>query len=151
MTSAISARVYTGSGAGTESSAQTAIALCAADALSGADVAPGTNSYERWIRLRVDAVPAIGVTDLWVQNTGDLPPGVAIKFGVTDTPHTPVAALSAVATMELTSGRRFIFDTSVLGAIGSHSRYIVLQGQVASDADAGPIDTQGLVFGWRER
>jgi hypothetical protein len=151
MTSAISMRAYTGANAGTESAAQTSIDLCAADALSGGPVLPGTVSFERWLRLRVDSAPAIGVANFWLMNTGDLPDGVALKFGVTDTPATPVNTVSTVATKELTSGQKFVFDAATLADVGDHSRYIVIQEVVDADAASGAIPAQALVWGWLER
>jgi hypothetical protein len=146
----LSTRVYTGTNAGTESSAQTGITLVDADALTGGPVLAGTASYERWLRLRVDVAPAIGVTNFYVQNTGVLPTGVSLKFGVTDTPATPKNTTSMVATMDLTSGRRFIFDTNVYDTIGEHSRYLVIQEVAAIGATIGAIPQQSLKFGFQE-
>lgn len=143
-------RAYTGAGAATESSSQAGVVLTDVDALTGGAVAQGTLSFERWLRLRVDVAPAAGVTNFWVQNDGALPAGVSLKFGVTDTPTTPVATASAVATMDLTSGRRFIFDTNVYDTVGDHTRYIVIQEVVAIGAPSGAIDTQALTFGYQE-
>lgn len=150
MTATLTARIYTGASAGTESSPQTAIELCATDALTGPDVAPGSYSFERWLRLRVDVAPDVGVANFYVENEGELPDGVTIRFGVTDTPTTPKATVSSVATGELVSGRRYIFDMGPYADIGDHSRYLVLQAQVAAGADSGPIDTQGVTMGWQE-
>ena len=150
MTATITASVFTGTNAGTEHVSQTTIALCAADALSGGDVVPGTRSYERWIALRVDVAPAHGATNFSVTNTGDLPAGVSLKFGVTDTPATPVNTESTVATMDLQSGRTYIFDTNSYDTVGDHTRYLVIQEVAASDAPSGAIDPQALRFGWQE-
>jgi hypothetical protein len=150
VVAALSTRVYTGTNAGTESSAQTGITLVDADALSGGPVLPGTVSYERWLRLRVDSAPTTGVTNFYVQNTGALPTGVSLKFGVTDDPATPKNTVSLIATMDLTSGRRFIFDTNVYTATGEHSRYLVIQEVVAIGASSGAISQQHLQFGFQE-
>lgn len=150
MVATISLRAYTGAGAATESPAQSGINLCAADALTGGDVVPGTVSYERWIRLRVDVAPDVAVTNFWVENNGTLPTGVSILFGVTDTPATPKNTVSTVATMALTSGRRFIFDTGSYEDVGEHTRYLVLQEVVAVGAASGAINQQDLDFGWAE-
>lgn len=150
MTATLTLRVYTGTGAATESSSQTAIVLCAADALSGGNVIQGTVSYERWLRLRVDSPPATGVANFYVENTGALPAGVAIKFGVTDTPATPKNTASTVATMDLAVGRHFIFDTNTYASTGDHTRYLVLQEVVAADAASGTIPQHSLKWGWAE-
>jgi hypothetical protein len=114
-------------------------------------VMPGTRSFERWLRLRVDVAPAVGVANFWLKNTGDLPDGVSLLFGVTDTPATPVSAVSQVATKTLTSGQKFIFDAATLTDVGDHSRYVVIQEVVAADADSGAIPGQVLQFGYAER
>lgn len=150
MTATISMSVFTGSGAGTEHTGQSSATLTTADAVSGGAVLPGTVSYERWLALRVDSAPAHGATNFYIQNVGSLPTGVTIRFGVTDTAATPVNTASTVATMELTSGRRYIFDTSVLATVGGHTRYIVLQEVVALGAPSGAISAQAVTWGWAE-
>jgi len=150
MTSVLSVRVFTGANAGTMSAAQTTVDLCAADALSGGSVMPGTVSYERWVALRVDTAPDRGATNFWVENTGDLPTGVSLKFGVTDDPATPVNTTSTVATMDLASGRRYIYDNAVYTEVGDLTRYLVFQEVVANGAPSGAIDPQSLDFGWVE-
>lgn len=151
MAADLSLRAYTGANAGTESSAQTTIDLCADDALTGDPVLPGSRSFERWLRLRLDTAPDVGVANFWLQNTGDLPAGVSLLFGVTDAPATPVATPSAVATMELQSGRRYIFDTNTYDEAGQRSRYVVIQEVVEASVSGGPIPDQSLAFGWVER
>jgi hypothetical protein len=114
-------------------------------------VLPGTVSFERWLRLRVDVAPAAGVANFWLQNTGVLPHGVSLLFGVTDAPATPVNTPSVVATKTLAAGQRYIFDAATLTAVGEHSRYIVIQEVAASDAVTGAIPAQSLQWGWVER
>lgn len=150
MTASISLRVYTGTNAATESSAQTAITLTNTDTLDSGGLVPGTYSYERWLRLRVDSPPVSGVTNFWLQNEGTLPAYVTIRFGVTDLPATPVATQSTIATMELTPGRHFIFDTNTYTATGEHTRYIVLQEQVLITAPSGALSQLTPSFGWSE-
>lgn len=151
MTANLSLRAYTGAGAATESAAQSSVALVAADALAGPDVAPGSRSFERWLRLRVDAAPALGVTGFWLQNEGDLPDGVTILFGVADTPATPVDTPSTVAVKTLMAGERYVFDNAILTEVGEHTRYIVIQEVVAAEAASGAIPEQALTWGWSER
>lgn len=150
MTASLSLRVYTGTNAGTESSGQTAITLTDTDSLGSGSVDPGSYSYERWLRLRVDSAPVNGVANFWLQNEGVLPADVILRFGVTDTPSTPVATVSTIATMELTPGRKFIFDTNTYSATGEHTRYIVLQAQALATADSGPLPQLTPSFGWSE-
>lgn len=150
MAASLSLRVYTGSGAATESSAQTAITLTSTDSLGSGSLDPGTYSFERWLRLRVDTAPDNGVTNFWLQNEGILPADVILRFGITDSPSTPVATASTIATMELTPGRHFIFDTNTYTDSGDHTRYIVLQEQALVTAPNGALPQLTPSFGWSE-
>ena len=145
----VTLRVLTGTDAGTESAAQTGIVFCAADALSGPDVAPGTNSYERWVRLALDAANSHSISTLSFTTTPNLPHGVTIKYGVTDTGATPVATTSTVATHTLDSDH-VIWDANTYSADNDRSRYLVLQMAVASDATLGAITQNLLTFGYLE-
>lgn len=150
MAASLSLRAYKGTGAGTESGALSEVTLSGGDDFLSTPVAPGSRSFERWLRLRVDTAPAVGVANFWVQCDGALPTGVSLKFGVTDTPATPVATTSLVATKDLVAGRRFIFDAATLTEVGQHSRYLVIQEVVAADAATGVIDPGTLKFGFSE-
>lgn len=150
MAATLSLRAYTGANAATESSAQTAILLVAADALTGGPVMPGTNSYERWLRLKIDTAPTIGVTNFWLQAVGALPDGVVIKFGVIDTPATPTSAESTVATTTLERGRRYFWDANTYTEQNETTRYLVLQQQVAVSASSGNIPQNTATVGWSE-
>jgi hypothetical protein len=150
MSADISLRVFTGAGAATMSAAQTMVELTDVDALTGGDVLPGAVSFERWIALRLDTAPVRGATNFWVENTGDLPTGVTLKFGVIDDAATPVNTVSTIATMDLMSGRRYIVDTNVYNAVGELTRFLVIQEVVAIGAASGAIDPQDLQFGWAE-
>lgn len=150
MAASLSLRAYTGTNAGTESGAQSSVNLGSTDAVPGDDVVPGTYSFERWVRLRVDSPPALGVANFWFEVTGDLPAGVEVRFGVTDTPATPVATVSTVATREMQSDRRYIFDANTYAQAGDHTRYLVFQEHVADTVDPGAIDPLAYTFGWVE-
>jgi hypothetical protein len=150
VTATISMSVFTGTNAGTEHTGQSSASLTDADAVSGGNVLPGSVSYERWVALRCDSAPTHGATNFYVICTGSLPTGVTIKFGVTDTGATPKNTVSTVATMDLTAGRKFIFDTGVMDGVGEHTRYLVLQEVVALGAPSGAISPQALTFGWAE-
>ena len=40
---------------------------------------PGTNSFEKWLRVKIDAANAHTLANFWVERTGDLPDGVTPK------------------------------------------------------------------------
>ena len=148
MTVAVSLRVLTGPSAGTESAAQTGITFISQDALSGAAVAPGTNSYERWIRLAIDDASGRAISTFTAQCIPNLPTGVEIKYGVTDTAATPTASTSTIATHTLGS-TRIVWDMNSYTSNGSRTRYLVLQEQVAASAPSGAISQNTLAFGWQ--
>ena len=150
MTATITLRAYTGPNAGTESASQTGVTLTDVDDLTGGTINPGSNSYERWLALKIDSAPTSGVSNFWFQNTGSLPAGVVIRFGVTDVAATPVATTSTIATMELVAGRRYIFDTNTYTETGEKTRYLVLQAQTLVTAASGAIEQQDPVMGWSE-
>jgi hypothetical protein len=151
MTSAISMRAYTGANAATESGALATVSLSSTNDLVSTDVLPGTVSYERWLRLRVDSAPMVGAANFWLQLAGDLPDGVSLLFDVTDTAKTPVNTPSIIAKKELTAGQRFVFDAHTLAEVGDHTRYVVIQEVVDEDAASGAIPAQALTWGWVER
>lgn len=157
MDASVSLRVFTGTDAGTESAAQTGIDLISADNAvnSGGnrtahEVAPGANSYEKWMRIKVEAANNNSLTDFWVTRTGDLPDGVIIKMGVVDIPATPVVVESTVAMTTMHDGRKYIFDTNVYSSSGAYSRYLVLQEQTTGSAPSGAIATESLEIGWSQ-
>lgn len=148
----LSLRVFTGTNAGTESAAQTGIALLSVDAATNDPgshkVAPGTNSFEKWLAVSVDAANSQTFSNFWVEMTGDLPDGVTIKVGTADAGATPTSATSTVAKTTLATGRRFIWDAGTYNANGQKTRYLVLQEQVAASAASGAIPQGTLTFGW---
>lgn len=152
MTATITLRVYTGAGAATQSAAQAGIVLLPTDSASvtPAAIAKGANSYEKWVKVLIDDPDGDTFTNFWVQRDGDLPDGVTIKFGVTDTGVTPVATASSVATTTMVDGRRYIFDTNEYGDVDDATRFLVIQAVVAASADSGAIEQQVVTIGYAE-
>lgn len=148
----VSLRVYTGTGAGTESAAQTALALLSVDAATvdpnSHKVAPGANSYEKWLAVRVDSAAGETYSNFWVECSEDPPTGVTITVGIADAGSTPTSAKSAVAKTTLSAGRRFTWDAGVYGTAGQRTRFLVLQAQVAATAAGGAIPQGLLTFGY---
>jgi hypothetical protein len=144
--------VYTGPGAGTESGPQTGIALMASDSAAdnptGSPVAPGTNSFEKWLAVVVDDPEGSTFSTFWVECSGVLPDGVTIRVGAADSGATPTSATSTVAKTTLSAGRRFTWDDASYDTAGQRTRYLVLQESVAATAAAGAIPQQALTFGF---
>lgn len=154
MTAATSLRVYTGTNAATESAAQTAIALLSVDAATDDPnshrIAAGANSYEKWVRVKIDTTAGTTLANFSVERGGDLADGVVIRMGVTDNPVTPTSRTSTVATTTMVAGRRYVFDATPIGATGEYSRYLVIQEQVAATAPSGAIEQQVFTIGYAE-
>jgi len=66
------------------------------------------NSYEKWLRARVDAAPDNYVRAFKVWGDGGVQANTALYYGITGTGITPVATKSAVAVHN--------FDAQVVGA-----------------------------------
>lgn len=154
MAAVLTLRVYSGTDAATESAAETAIAWTDVDDATvdptSDTVAPGTNSYEKWMRVSIDTPDGGTFTNFWIERSGDLPDGVVVKMGVTDTAATPTRSASTVATTTMADGRRYIFDANEYSTSGDKSRYVVVQEQTTAAATTGDIDQQTLTFGWQQ-
>lgn len=151
----VSLRVCTGTNAATESAAQTGIALLSVDAATNDPgshkVARGANSYEKWVRLAVDAADGKTYSNFWVEcGSSGLPEGVTIKVGFADAGATPTSATSTVAKTTLSAGRRYLWDDTVYDTTGDRTRFLVVQEQVAATAASGAIPQGTLTFGWVE-
>lgn len=148
----VSLRVYTGTSAGTESAAQTGIALLSVDAATNDpashQVAPGSNSFEKWLAVKVDSAAGTTYSNFWVEYTGSLPTGVTITAGFALAGATPTSAKSTVATTTLSAGRRFLWDASTYDTTGEKTAFLVLQEQVAASAASGAIPQGTLSFGY---
>lgn len=153
MTAQLSVRVCSGPGAGTESASVPGLAWMDIDSAvidpDANPITPGQNSYEKWLRLALDAADGQVVSGFWVERTGVLPDGVTLKVGITSTGATPTAAASTVATETMHEGRRYFFDGQSYDADGARTTFVVVQEQVAASAPSGQVDTQAVQFGWQ--
>jgi hypothetical protein len=146
MPAALSLRVYTGTNAGTESSAVTGIDLISADNATNSlgnrqanPITVGTNSFEKWLKLKVDTAPANAVTNFQVWGDGSVMANTTLNYGFTATGATPTASTSTVATTNFTTATaaaKAQWDTASLTALNATTRYLVFQ--LAVDSNAGP-------------
>lgn len=158
MTDAVTTlRVFTGSGAATESAAQTGIDLISADnAVNSSgnraahEVAPGANAFEKYLKVKLDTANGHSLSNFWIERTGDLPDGVILKFGVSDTGATPTASMSTIATTTMVEGRRYIWDVGSYDTNNDTTRFLVIQEQVALTAASGAIPTDTIQIGWSQ-
>src|ERR1041384_3137956 len=87
MAASLSFRVYTGASAGTKSAVVTGIDLESADnatnSLANRQANPitvGTNSYEKWLKLKGDTAPANAVTNFKVWGDGAVMTSTTLNF-----------------------------------------------------------------------
>jgi hypothetical protein len=124
----------------------TSVELTSTDDLqpaSLAPVAPGSYSFERWLRAKVESGKA---SRFWVAASG-IPPTVTIRLGTTDTYRTPISTASPVATRQMAEGDRYMFHTL---ETDTYTTYLVLQAHVDPGASPGALSGVGITFGWHE-
>jgi hypothetical protein len=147
MAASLTVRVYTGSAAGTESASVTGIDLESADNATNTlgnrqanPITVGNNSYEKWLKLKVDTAPANAVTNFKIWGDGAVMTSTTLNFTaayVTGT--TPVATASTIANttfVNFTSGNKATWDSASYSATNSTTKYSVFQ--LVVDATAGP-------------
>lgn len=148
MPASLSLRVYTGASA-TESSAVTGIDLISADNATNTianrqanPITVGTNSYEKWVKLKVDTAPANGVTNFKVWSaTGSVSTSTSLYFTAGYATYaTPTNAQSTVASanfVNYTAGAKATWDSSTYTATNATTKFAVFQLRVSADANPG--------------
>jgi len=157
----ITLRVYTGSAAGTESSSVTGIDMISADnatnSLANRQANPilaGTRSYEKWLKLKVDAPPANAVTNFQVWGDGATDTSTTLYgTGAYVTGATPTNGTSTVANATFntyTSGNKLTWDSASYSATNATTKYLVLQLAIDSTCGPGPITQETINYSWDE-
>jgi|ERR1041385_1073893 hypothetical protein len=147
MAASLSFRVYTGASAGTESAVVTGIDLESADNATNTlgnrqanPITVGTNSYEKWLKMKVDTAPANAVTNFKIWGDGAVQTSTTLMVtGAYVTGATPTTATSTVANttfVNFTAGNKLTFDSASYSATNATTKYFVFQLQV--DATCGP-------------
>jgi hypothetical protein len=147
MAAGLTVRVYTSTNAATESSAVTGIDFESADnatnSLANRQANPinvGSQSYEKWLKLKVDTAPANGVTAFKIWGDGAVDTSTTLYFtGEYVTGTTPVATVSTIADTDFTgftAGNKADWDTGSYSATNATTEYVVFQ--LAVDSSAGP-------------
>lgn len=161
MAATISVRVYTAASAGTESAAQTGIDFISADnatnSLANRQANPitvGTRSYEKWLKLKVDAAPANSVSNFKIWGDGAVQTSTTLYFtGNYVTGATPTNGTSTVANANFntyTSNNKATWDASTYTATNATTRYAVFQLDVASDAAPGNWTQETINYSYDE-
>lgn len=161
MAAVLTVRVYTGTNAATESSAVTGIDLISADnatnSLANRQANPitvGLNSYEKWLKLKVDTAPANAVENFLIWGDGAVQANTTLDFaGEVAAGVTPVATTSVVATTDFTtctSGAKCQWDAGSYTAQNDTTEYAVFQLQVASGASPGNWTQETINYSYDE-
>lgn len=161
MAASLSVRVYTGASAGTESAVVTGIDLESADNATNTlgnrqanPITVATNSYEKWLKLKVDTAPANGVTNFKIWGDGAVQTSTTLTWtGAYITGTTPTTATSTVANTtfnNFTAGNKGTWDTTSYTATNATTRYSVFQLQVAADCGPGNWTQETINFSYDE-
>lgn len=161
MAATLSVRVYTGSAAGTESAAVTGVDMISADNATNSlanrqanPISVGTNSFEKWLKLKVDVAPANAVTNFKIWGDGAVQTSTTLVWtGQRITGVTPVATASTIANTtfnNFTAGNKGTWDTNSYAATNATTLYSVFQLQVASDCGPGNWTQETVNFSYDE-
>ena len=161
MAATLTFRVYTGSAAGTESSAVTGIDLISADNATNSlanrqanPISVNTASYEKWLKMHVDTAPANSVSNFQAWGDGAVDTSTTLFVtGQYITGTTPTNATSTVANTtftNFTSGNKLTWDTNSYTATNATTQYMVLQLAVDSDASPGNWTQETINVSWTE-
>ena len=147
MVATLTLRVYTAAGAATESSAVTGIDLISTDnptnTLANRQAWPvtvATRSYEKWVKLKVDAWPTTEVKNFRIWGDGTVASSTTLYFTAGQvTGITPTNGSSTVATTNFTTwttNNKATWDTTAYTATNATTKYAVFQ--LSVDADCNP-------------
>lgn len=161
MAASLSVRVYTSTNAGTESAAVSGVDLESADnatnSLANRQANPitvGTNSYEKWLKLKVDTAPANGVTNFKIWGGGATMTSTSLYFTAAYiTGTTPVTTVSSIANAlfdTYTSNNKATWDATSYSATNATTKYIVFQLQVGATAGPGNWTQQTANYSYDE-
>lgn len=161
MAATLTLRVYTGSAAGTESGSVTGIDFISADNATNSlgnrqanPITVGTNSYEKWLKLKVDAAPANAVTNFQIWGDGAVMTSTTLYFtGAYVTGVTPTTATSTVANVAFTtytSGNKAVWDSASYTATNATTKHAVYQLAVGATAGPGNWTQETISFSYDE-
>lgn len=161
MVAALSLRVQTGAPAGTESAAVTGIDLISADnatnSLANRQANPitvGTNSFEKYVKLKVDTAPANAVTNFKIWGDGAVAANTTLMWaGAVSSYAQPTSNTSTVATTNFntcTSAAKCTWDSASYSTLGNTTKYSVFQLQVGSGATPGNWPTETVSYSYDE-
>jgi len=161
MAASLSVRVYTGSAAGTESAVVTGVDFESADNATNSlanrqsnPITVGNNSYEKWLKLKVDTAPANSVANFKIWGDGAVMTSTTLVWtGAYTTGTTPTTGSSSIANTtftNFTAGNKGTWDSGSYTATNATTKYTVFQLQVASDAGPGNWTQETISYSYDE-
>lgn len=166
MVATLSLRVCTGSTATTVSDPVSGLAFLSTDSPSSDfttrmtyPVVVGTSSYEKHLRLKVDAPPNVSVSNFRFWTDGSPAPNVALKFRSVGTGGASAAGDATPVATAMTGGDAYAYtasspytgwDTNSYSATNSYTRALVLQLQPSVSATPGTWPQEVLYLSYDE-
>jgi len=160
MAASLSLRVYTSTGP-TESATKTGIDLISADNVTNSlanrqanPITVGTNSYEKWLKLKIDTAPANGVTNFKIWGDGGVDVSTTLKFTsnyVTYQQGTTAASTVGNAVFTTyTANNKATWDTASYSATNATTRFVLFQLTVDSTANPGNWTQETISYSYDE-
>jgi hypothetical protein len=160
MAASLSLRVYTSTGP-TESAVVTGIDLISADnatnSLANRQANPitvATNSYEKWLKLKVDTAPSNGVGNFKVWGDGGVMTSTTFNFTAAFVTYqqgtTGTSTIANTTFTNFTSSNKATWDSATYTATNATTKFVVFQLQVASDAAAGNWTQETISYSYDE-
>jgi hypothetical protein len=160
MAASLTVRVYTSTGP-TESSAVTGVDLISADnatnSLANRQANPitvATNSYEKWLKLKVDTAPANGVTNFKIWGDGAVQTSTTLVYTAAYVTYqqgtTATSTIANTTFNNFTSGNKGTWDSAAYTATNATTKFVVFQLQVAADAAAGNWTQETISYSYDE-
>ena len=161
MVATLGVHVYTSTGAGTESGVVTGIDLISANNATNSlgnrqafPITVGTNSFEKWVKLKISAWPSNGVTNFQIWGDGAVDTSTTFNFtGDYVTGTTPVASASTVADTDFvtyTAGNKAVWDTASYSLTNDTTDYAVFQLAVGATANPGNWTQETISYSYDE-
>jgi len=161
MVATLNVHVYTGASAGTESGVVTGIDFISADnatnSLANRQANPitvGTRSFEKWLKLKISAIPANDVSNFQIWGDGGIDSSTTLYFtGEYVTGTTPVSSASSIADTDFdtyTAGNKAQWDANSYTATNDTTEYAVFQLAVDGDANPGNWTQETISYSYDE-
>lgn len=163
MAAVVQVSVQTGASAGSATDNVSGIDLISADNATNTlanrqnyPITVGTNSYEKWVRLKI----ASGVSNyvenfkIWGDGAVDSSTTLAFTAGYVTYQQgtTATSTIAATSFATKTAGTKADWDTTTYGtaAIPAYTKYAVFQLQVGADAAAGNWTQETIYYSYEE-